>query len=180
MSEQSKEHTELTELTNNKTSTDTNQWLVQTDEINKESVLETSKDSKTDQYRSKEMEVDIYDRLGNLRATIRSKEQSMRNDTAKEQTGNSNTSSESRKDSVYTRASVVSQTDTNITSVSDKELDSEQSIDIETNKTTNTVGLVKQIVIPIFAIFIIMLSIVAFVPTIIALKKIMYGNKNNK
>lgn len=177
VSELSKEHIGSTELTKSKTSTDTDQWLIQASDLNKGSVLQTSKDSRTDEYRSKETEVDIYDRLGNLRATIRSKEQSIRNDTAMEQTGDSSTWSESRKDSVYTKESIVSQTDTDRTSVSDKEMSSEQDIDIEINETRRREILAEQIVSTVGSI---MMYGGVFYVLFIFLRRIIHENKNNK
>lgn len=129
-----REQTSTTEQIHNQSSTQTDQTVIEKYASGQQQSSSKTKDSESDEYKTKETEVDIYDQEGNLRATIRTKEQSGKSDKTKEQTRSSASSNESRNDSTSTKATEETETDTNKTIDSRKETDIEIDTEGEINK----------------------------------------------
>lgn len=176
-SESSKEQSQSIETSNNKTDTDANQTIVQQIISNKKIIADASKDSQSDEYKIKETEIGVYDKEGNLRATVRTRQQSTRNDVIREQEGVSNTWNEYKKDTIYTKMAIVSQSNTENISGSNKELEKDQTIDIETDKTSSRGSWMEQVSITIVGI---VLLIIVYRSIVFFRRKITHGYSNNK
>lgn len=136
--EQSKEQLQASEQSNSKSTTNVDQAVVGNSESNRQNVSTSSKDGESNEYKTEETKIEIYDKDGNLRATIRNKKQSGRTDKSTEQTRSSDSSNESCKDSTNTKTTHESETDLNKTVESAKESDTQVDVDEQISQTNSS------------------------------------------
>ena len=115
------EQTTESEQSNSTTSTTMDQTTVEDTASSEQTESSNQKEAATDEYKEKDTAIDIYDKEGNIRATIRTNERSGRMDRVSESGRSLHASSGSGSSHGQTRVETETEVDTNKQTDSNKE-----------------------------------------------------------